>query len=61
MEPCPVFRMPKFCASGMPPWATAVKVKALCESRMTAAGALTDKVTGMPMLLPAPATVTVPL
>ena len=45
-EPCPVLRMPKFCGSGTPPCATAVKLKAVCESRMMAAGALIDKVTG---------------
>ena len=60
MEPCPVLRMPKFCESGTPPCATAVKLKALCESRMMAVGALTDKVTGTLMVLPAPLIVTVP-
>src|ERR1035438_4283615 len=61
MAPCPMLRMPKFCASGMPPCATAVKLKALWESSMVAAGALTDRVTGTVLLLPPPVIVTAPL
>ena len=60
MEPCPMLRMPKFCGRGTPPCATAVKLKPLCETRIMAVGALTDRVTGMLMLLPAPVTVIVP-
>ena len=60
MEPCPTLRMPNFCGRGTPPCATAVKLKALCEIRIMAVGALTDKVTGMPIVLPAPVTLTVP-
>ena len=60
MEPCPVLRMPKFCDSGTPPCATAVKLKAVCDTRMMAVGALTDNVTGTLIVLPAPVIVTVP-
>jgi hypothetical protein len=63
MEPCPVLRMPKFCGSGTPPCATALKLNPLWESRMAAVGtpADTDRITGILMLLPAPVMVTVPL
>ena len=60
MEPCPVLSMPTFCGRGTPPCATAVKLKALCETRMLALGAMTDKVTGTLTLLPAPEIVIVP-
>lgn len=53
--------MPKFFGNGTPPCATAVKFKALWESRMAADGALIDRVTGIAMLFPAPVMVTVPL
>jgi hypothetical protein len=59
-EPKPTFRMPKLWDSGEPPCATAVKLSALCESRICAVDGLTVNVTGTTTVLPAPVTVTVP-
>ena len=60
-DPWPMFRMPKLPGKGTPPCATALKLKPLCETRMTAVGALTDNVTATLTVLPAPVIVMVPL
>lgn len=50
IDPRPVFRIPKFCGSGVPPCSTAVNVKPVCDSRIICCVALIDRVPGTVMV-----------
>lgn len=46
IELCPLFRIPKLCGSGAPPWATAAKVSPICDSRIFGRASTMVSVTG---------------